>query len=247
MKVLVTGATSRLGSQVINELKGEFVFFPIGRHSDEYPWQLGVKLDPEQFRDISAIIHFAWSLHDRESDFHLNVGGTAELARFAKSLGVPFIFISSIAARGDSFYGKSKYQAEMYIEEIGGIILRVGLVLESNRYLNGNCKKILNFIPNVKGEISFTEIPDLCREVTKILKRPQLNVIGISSLTTLISGSITIEEAFGCANGINLKIPSCLIRLALTTCSTFSLTARNYQDAYKSLISTIERSDGNAC
>jgi dTDP-4-dehydrorhamnose reductase len=240
MKILVTGATSRLGSQVVNALKGEFAFYPIGRNTGEYPWQLGVRLDPEQFRDINAIVHFAWSLHDRENDFHLNVGGTAELARFAKSLGVPFVFISSIAAGGESFYGKSKYQAEVYTQCVGGIVLRVGLVLNSNRYLKRMNKNIVNFVPNVKGNILFTEINDLCQEICRTLKESQQKRSEASSLVTLISGSVTIEEAFGNANGINIKIPSSIISLALMTCATFSLKARNYLDAYKSLTSTIE-------
>jgi dTDP-4-dehydrorhamnose reductase len=241
MNVVVTGSSGNLGSKVLEVLKNEHNFTPIGRNPGEYPWQLGVRLDPAQFQNTDAILHFAWSLKDRANDVHLNVGGTAELARFAEQLGVPFIFISSISASGDSFYGKSKRLAEEYVSRTGGIIFRVGLVLNSNRYFNDKQNWKVRVIPNLRGRIPTTDITFLSKEISRAMRGFYIGEEKNELVHTLISGSTSVVSAFGGGKGINMKIPGMVIQPLLRFLARFSHKARNSEDAYKSLTSTLEK------
>jgi hypothetical protein len=241
MNVLITGASGKLGSKVLQILESKYIFTRLGRNIDEYPWQLGVRLDPDQFQNIDAVLHFAWSLHDRANDVHMNVGGTAELARFAKELGIPFIFISSISAGGDSFYGKSKQKAEEYVSSMSGIIFRVGLVLDSNRYTSHKLNWKVNLIPNLKGNLPITDLSFLCDEISKVINSYSLGNKEKSEVMTITSDTISVGTAFGGPTGINLRVPVVIIRVTLKILSPFSLSARNYQDAFKSLKSSLQK------
>ena len=239
MKLILTGASSRVGAKTIELLQDHFEIFPIGRRTNEHPWQLGVELDPEAFRDAGAIIHFAWSMNDRKADMHLNIGGTSQLAGFAQRMGIPFIFISSIAAIGDSDYGRTKFEAERYAKLYGGVTIRIGLVVSANSHTERNSS--IHLVPNLKGEVLISEVTDLSNKIQEILNELNSGKMLKQEVIYVISGSKSVVELFKKEKGLNVLIPQFLIKLILNVGSKFSIKIRNNQDAFKSLLSTLER------
>jgi hypothetical protein len=241
MRILMTGASGVLGSAILKSFEENFSVVKLGRSEKDYPWELGVELDPTDFLGIDAVLHLAWSLSDRENDFHKNVGGTAQLARFAKELGIPFIFVSSIAALGDSYYGRSKRQAEIYVEALGGVTVRAGLVREASKYFSESRWFRIGFVPNLNGSIHLTEITALDSLLIDILKNRSQLQTSDAQITTLITSVESVQNFFRTTGKLNLKIPDRFIEIFLFFWSRFDLTGRNYQDSYRSLKSTLER------
>jgi dTDP-4-dehydrorhamnose reductase len=239
MKIVVSGASGNLGSVVVQSLQKHYSILQIGRNKNDYPWQLGVQLDPDEFQEASAFIHFAWSLVDRENHFHLNVGGTRQLANFAEKLGIPFIFISSISASGDSNYGRAKLLSERYVGLSNGFSIRVGLVPEANSYFKARNRHKISPIPNLNGRVLITEANDLSNYIIQIISENTNGKSKKSELITVTSGSVPVRELFRNKNGINLLIPNLIIKTLLKFTSKFSLKSRNNLDAYRSLISTL--------
>ncbi len=240
MKVIITGASGNLGSDLINSLQGQFEFVRLGRQAEVMPWQLGVKPDPEPFFDAEAILHLAWSLHDREKDFHLNVGGTALLAKFAKELGIPFIFISSIAAEGKSHYGKSKLEAERYVTDLGGICIRSGLIPTSNTYMKDGKRFGINLVPKLSGKIGVTELETLCIAIKNLLNEIHDGGTYKAGKVTIITRFVQVQELFRNGARFKLLLPNSFILLVLKLISKVSRQGRNLQDSYLSMISTLE-------
>ena len=241
MKVLMTGGSGILGSSILSRFGEEFSIVKLGRTARDYPWELGVELDPTDFLDVDAVLHLAWSLSDRENDFHKNVGGTAQLARFAGDLRIPFIFVSSVAALGDSYYGRSKRQAEIYVEALGGVTVRVGLVREANKYFRESRWFRIGFVPNLSGSIHLTKIESLVDLLIDILKNGSPLQTSGTQMETLITSTEPVQNFFKTTGKLNLKIPDCLVGAVLFFWSRFDLAGRNYQDSYRSLKSTLER------
>jgi nucleoside-diphosphate-sugar epimerase len=237
----MTGASGVLGSPILKKLEENFTVVKLGRSDGDYPWELGVELDPTDFLGIDAVLHLAWSLSDRENDFHKNVGGTAQLARFAKELGIPFIFVSSIAALGDSYYGRSKRQAEIYVEALGGVTVRAGLVREASKYFSESRCFRIGFVPNLNGYVHLTEVGTLISLLIDILKNRSQIQTSDAQIKTLITSVEPVQDFFRTTGKLNVKIPDCLIEIFLFLWSRFDLTGRNYQDSYRSLKSTLER------
>jgi len=240
MKVFVTGASGNLGSDVISRLQSEIEFVSLGRQNGDIPWQLGLKPDPERFMTADAILHFAWSLHDREKDFHLNVGGTALLAEFASDLGIPFIFISSIAVGGTSHYGRAKLEAERYVTELGGICVRVGLVPDLNNYIRDEARFRIKLVPALSGRIIITEAEKLSTAVKSLLAGFKAGEAIASGTVTLITRFTPVQEVFGEGRGPRLRFPNTLILIVLKLISKISRRGRNLQDSYRSLVTTLE-------
>lgn len=241
MIILMTGASGVLGSSILKKLEENFSIVKLGRSDEDYPWELGVELDPADFLEIDAVLHLAWSLSDRENDFYKNVGGTAQLARFAKDLGIPFIFVSSIAALGDSHYGRSKRQAEIYVEALGGVTVRAGLVREASKYFSESRWFRIGFVPNLNGYVNLTKLNALIALLIDILENRSQSQTGGAQIKTLITSVEPVQNFFKTTGKLNLKIPDFLIEVFLFFWSRFDLTGRNYLDSYRSLKSTLER------
>ena len=144
MRVLVSGATGSLGSQILNRLAGMYELGGISRNSDKIE-NLG--LDCEGFSldlvkdDISPalqgfdiFIHCAAfaSAHGKQSNFETNVAMIQNILPALEKAGIFTIFISSASIFDDmprnelqtnpsirpkSFYSKSKYDCEKVILE----------------------------------------------------------------------------------------------------------------------------------
>ena len=144
MRVLVSGATGSLGTQILSRLSGMYELGGISRNSDKIE-NLG--LDCEGFSldlvkdDISPalqgfdiFIHCAAfaSAHGKQSNFETNVAMIQNILPALEKAGIFTIFISSASIFDDmprnelqtnpsirpkSFYSKSKYDSEKVILE----------------------------------------------------------------------------------------------------------------------------------
>ncbi|NKB20402.1 MAG: NAD-dependent epimerase/dehydratase family protein [Alphaproteobacteria bacterium] len=137
--VAVTGANGYLGGAIAEFLKAAgwrvcaLVRRPDEMDVDAHRFVLGEAVDPKNFTDIDVLIHCAWDFAPAASDdyFRVNVDGTERLLAAAKEAGVKkIIFISSMSAHPDclSKYGQAKLECESAILEMGGAVIRPGLV-----------------------------------------------------------------------------------------------------------------------
>ena len=149
MKVLITGASGKLGSELANHLAREgFYVATLGRRAlqsrfENYSWTLGMSPKPEAFIGVDCLIHLAWSTKDRGSlDLHLNVGGSSKVFEMSNAMGIKVINVSSLSALDpESMYGKAKQLVEQ--SNLNGINLRVAKIENLNHFNNLNLMKKL--------------------------------------------------------------------------------------------------------
>ena len=135
----ITGASGYVGSRIAQRLAqdGRVVALCRKPASDaDISWSPSSSEDVAPLlrqRRVSVLIHAAWdfSAVTAEDIQRVNVEGSIRLLRMAKAAGVGrIVFISTISAfiGARSLYGKAKLQVESVAAELGGIILRPGLV-----------------------------------------------------------------------------------------------------------------------
>ena len=111
MRVLITGASGFIGSNLSSQLRdrGGFELVPLARDSSEPALRAAV-------READFIIHLAGvNRPDDESEFaRVNTDFTATLCDVASDSGraIPIIFASSVHVERDNAYGRSKLAAE---------------------------------------------------------------------------------------------------------------------------------------
>jgi len=146
MRCAVTGANGYVGSRVADYFAARnWTVFELARRAREHvPGRVQVQFEltsgitPTFFRDqaISTLIHCAYDLRlTKWGDIHrVNVEGSARLLRAAKDAGVDtIVLLSSISAfEGcSSMYGQAKLEIEKTAAQVGGFIIRPGLVYGS--------------------------------------------------------------------------------------------------------------------
>lgn len=137
MKILITGHTGFVGTNLIESLSGHELCFVSARTSELPNWYKWSELD--QCMNVDCVIHLAGKAHDTadatvEEDYmNVNLGLTRVIFDyFMKSRATKFIFFSSVKAVADKVgpgilmedripepstpYGKSKLAAEKYIQ-----------------------------------------------------------------------------------------------------------------------------------
>ena len=130
MKVLITGGSGKLGSELANHLSSQGIgVATLGRRNlsskfRNYSWSLGMTPTPDAFLGVDCLIHLAWATKDRGLlDFHINVGGSRRLFEFAEIVGVKTINLSSLSTLNpNSMYGKAKESVEQ--NNLNGINMR---------------------------------------------------------------------------------------------------------------------------
>ncbi|MEE9372216.1 MAG: NAD-dependent epimerase/dehydratase family protein [Saprospiraceae bacterium] len=163
-KVLVTGSSGFIGQALISTQMENVQFFPVSLKDN--------KIENIDLEDIQAIIHLAGIAHqlgkaDGSVYYTVNRGLTISLAEKAKKAGVTqFIYLSSVKVYGDNIkegiilnehsechpkddYGKSKLQAEQYLQDIEDDKFKVAIVrppLVYGKNVKGNLKKLVNLI-----------------------------------------------------------------------------------------------------
>lgn len=140
MKILITGASSFLGSSLADKLSHTHEVVVLEHtqrinavHAGKISGSMENILEWEHALDgIHTIIHLAGITHARDESQYakINADGTRDLAHAAKKHGVQHIIFASTRAQGDKCgaYGASKKQAETYLQESGipYTIFRIG-------------------------------------------------------------------------------------------------------------------------
>ncbi len=146
-KILITGATGFIGGALSKALTADDVHLVLqsrkakgaaDRNTTLVPFGIELETDwTEALEGVDTVIHCAALAHERDAQSkknisqirEMNIGGTINLAKQAKKLGVSrFIFLSSVAVYGESpnlapftensvcnpqsEYGRSKLEAE---------------------------------------------------------------------------------------------------------------------------------------
>ncbi len=137
-KFLVTGTSGYVGSQIKEFLINKGCHLSEAVHGnpknlDTFKFSLGDVLDPRAFDNVTTLIHCAYDIKavTWEDIYKKNVCGSRLLFRQAQDCGVEMIIlISTISAfeNTQSLYGKAKLLIEEEVLNIGGAVVRPGLV-----------------------------------------------------------------------------------------------------------------------
>ena len=237
MKIVITGGSGYLGSALVNQLAVEHEVILLGRGKNQISWKLGLAPEVLDLREIDAIVHMAWSTHDRELDWHNNVGGTLRLAQFAQENKVPLLFISSVTATSQSYYGQSKLQAEFLVLNCGGAVLRIGLV-PGHSYIQIHSRKTyVRFIPNIDSRIQVTYFEELKSFIDDWLINPWSSTFG--EQITLVSNAPRFIDFMRKNSLVTVCVNVKLVTNVLSFLGAISRTARNRLDSLESLVSTV--------
>lgn len=136
LRIGVSGATGYVGAVIARALRNAghtvitFVRRP-GTHDRLF--ELGHVPDRDALADLDVFIHGAWDmrLSSAAEVSATNVAGSLRLLDALEAAGVPrLIFISSMSAYPGcrSVYGQAKLRVEQKVLELGGLIVRPGLV-----------------------------------------------------------------------------------------------------------------------
>lgn len=130
MRIGVTGGLGYVGSRLADacEQRGAEV---VRLGHDDLP--LEGPLDRGRLEGLDAIVHAAWDFRPRAyADYRrINVDGSVHLLETAAAAGVERIaFISTLSAYSGcrSMYGEAKLTVEARAIELGGVVVRPGLV-----------------------------------------------------------------------------------------------------------------------
>ncbi len=145
MKILITGASSYVGSRVYRDLSKEFDL--VGTYNSSPLSKSFIKLDitnkaevdtvlekekPNYIVDVAANANSRWCEANPKEALDLNEKATRYIVDASNKINSKIIYISSFAAfNPDNIYGKTKYNSEQIIKEnkSGWIILRPSLIL----------------------------------------------------------------------------------------------------------------------
>ncbi len=210
-KVLFTGASSGLGSDVLRRIRDlieahpeseSFVFLTAGRHNDDnYFFDLGDS-DVPSFADLRSIVHFAWDRTDLSSNSK-NISGLINLLTASTGCDANFVFVSSIEAEsGTSIYAKQKRICEGLVSEHGGVVLRLGAVIGGDHDFFARLKRLLR-----AGPLGVQVHPD-----------PRMKVTSIESLVGAIFEQLTRAEPGHVEDLTNAETQSLSSLLELEQC-----------------------------
>lgn len=235
MKIAITGHSGHIGAQLLSSMPSGIEFIKLGRSNSDIYWKLGLLPDPSQLVDVDAIVHLAWGTNDRKMNFHTNIGGTIQLASLARDLGCPFLFISSIGVNSESLYGESKFLAEKGVIEVGGQVIRLGLIRTTNRYL-GSKKKFLIIYPRFKNLIPVTEFDSFTKFFVEWTNdRRALNKNDKATVTLVddyCAFSNLIDSRF------KVSIPEKIFGLSLRFLSKLNYRITDIYDGFKTITTT---------
>lgn len=164
----LTGANGYLGSAIADTLRStgwtitSLIRAPEQSDGVAHRFVLGEAVDPKAMSDVDVLIHCAWDFSPggRDDYFQVNVDGTGALFDAAKEAGVKkIIFISSMSAHPGcrSNYGQAKLAVEEITLNLGGAVIRPGLVWGgSGSGLHGaieTATRRLSVVPVLAGDL----------------------------------------------------------------------------------------------
>ena len=241
--LMITGASGFIGTNFINRYKDDFNIIPICLIEN--------KPEDLDYTGIDCILHLAALVHQmngapEEKYFEINTELTKSLANKAKEAGVGhFVFYSTVKVYGydgdlqnsnfvlgenspctpNDPYGKSKYEAEKYLETLESENFKVGVLRPPMVYgagVKGNMLSLIKLVDKVpvlpfnydEFKRSIVYIDNLL-EITKDMIVEEKNGIIIPQDTSAVSIKEIIE---GIAEGLGKKVflfkfPSLIFKL----------------------------------
>ena len=182
MRCIITGSNGYVGSAIcrVAALAG-YEVIRWQRQGGDVPFVLGQAVEPRSLDGVDALIHCAYDFKPvRWEDIQrVNVDGSIALLHAAKLAGIKrIIFISSISAYDGcrSYYGRAKLEVERYVREIGGAVIRPGLVYgETSGGMVGSLERVVersSVVPVVGAEqqMFLCHEDDLCELTKKLLQ-----------------------------------------------------------------------------
>ncbi len=201
-KCIISGTGGFVGSHIKNFfLQNGWKVYELkhsiqnGNTSNKYliPFSLEGKIDSKIFQNIEILIHCAYDFKQSnwEDIFNVNVNGSINLLKAAKSAGVQkIIFISTIAAFENckSMYGRAKLEIEKEALKLGVTVIRPGLIYSQNAGgMFGALNKVISLLPIIpvigsgNNVMFLIHIDDLCKLVYKLstgeIKSPSSPII----------------------------------------------------------------------
>jgi nucleoside-diphosphate-sugar epimerase len=138
MRCAITGAGGYVGSAIARCFQRHgWEVLALGRRSVEntrhVPYELGADLRGLPWTEMDALVHCAYDFRPKEWSKirEVNVEASIALLRAARNQGVKrLVYISSLSAFPScrSLYGKAKMEVEAATLELGGAVVRPGLV-----------------------------------------------------------------------------------------------------------------------
>jgi hypothetical protein len=246
VKVLITGGSGKLGSELVNHLSTQGIsVVTLGRRvvnskTQNYSWSLGMTPKPEAFVGVDCLVHLAWATKDRGLfDFHINTGGSERLFEFANIVGVKTINLSSLSTLNPiSMYGRGKESVER--SNLNGINLRIAKIEKPTEFAE------LSSVEKFMRRLIFIPVPtDLCVEVVEIgqvLEEITHYVKGDlePGTYTVPSESYVLSDYLKKYHGLkSFPLPTCLFNGFFALCK-FSRTQNGsvLHDRWASLVST---------
>jgi nucleoside-diphosphate-sugar epimerase len=142
MRCAITGAAGHVGSAIARCFQEEgWEVMAMGRRPLEggrhVAYELGADPRALPWSEVDALVHCAYDFRPKTwaAIHEVNVAGSIALLRAAREHGVKrIVFISSLSAFSGcrSFYGKAKMEIEAATLELGGAVVRPGLVWSKN-------------------------------------------------------------------------------------------------------------------
>jgi nucleoside-diphosphate-sugar epimerase len=186
MRCAMTGASGYVGSRIRQTLDSQgFDVVELGRSATaDVPFDLERADRVHVPSDVEVLIHCAWSLQLTEWDDikRINIDGSKRLFQRAKKAGVKrIIFISTLSAfKGtQSKYGRSKLFVEKETLDLGGIVVRPGLIFGEGPTggMVGSLQKLANLLPVLpmiglgRQPLHWCHEDDLGRLIVTLLKK----------------------------------------------------------------------------
>lgn len=172
MRIAVTGASGYVGGSILRDLRAAgHEAHAWSRKECPAPWsqfELASIPDPRSWQDFDALVHTAhdFSAIGWKENHRLNIAPSIALARSAMDAGIQKrLYLSSLSADEEtrSIYGKTKLAVEKEWIEMGGIVIRAGLVWGS---LAGG---VMGAIENVVRRLPVVPMPVARRALVQFL------------------------------------------------------------------------------
>ncbi|MBI4848387.1 MAG: NAD-dependent epimerase/dehydratase family protein [Nitrospirae bacterium] len=180
----ITGANGFIGCACSNHLlRNGYDVVKLVRHPQDglsHYFDLSESVDPEVFRNIDALVHFAYDYHPRKwtDIYQINVTGSQRLFQAAQQAGLKkIIFISTVSAFEGckSLYGKAKLEIETAALQMGIVVIRPGLTyLNMSDGMFGALSKMAKYpvLPAFDGgqqPFVLVHLDDLCCLIEKVI------------------------------------------------------------------------------
>ncbi len=202
MKVLVTGSSGYLGTELIGLFQRHNIdFYTCSRHTEKISSK-NLFYSMESYHEfvipdsVNAVIHlasFTGGNSNRSNEVnHIEVSATIDLYKKATEAGARFIYISSLSAQHDSSssYGKTKYEIECRLSDKDNVvIIRPGLVYGSKpRGLYKTISSLIKSIPAVPifepvPYIQIVKVDYLCSIILFFLNRNKTDYVDFNAIS----------------------------------------------------------------